>query len=83
MNRKQKALEERYRTRSEWKKPKQFDFREECDIEEVIRTINFHKKWGYKPEDVREYLVTHYKNGGKMYDTAMELLQSPLYKALS
>jgi hypothetical protein len=84
MNRKQKALEERYKAKGEcfWKKPKYVDLRKETSVEEVIKIYKRYIHYGYTAEIIRKETDRVYKNGGNTFDLAMKLLDSPLYEAL-
>jgi hypothetical protein len=85
MNRKQKALEERYKAKGEcfWKKPKYIDPREEATMERVLGVYEFYDQYGYTQKEMRKEIDRIYKDGGKTFDLAMRLLDSPLYQALT
>lgn len=90
MNRKQKAMEERYRKHStpEFRyKPKAIDTRDEVTMEFVEARIKHARKWyGTKEEadsEVRSQLSHGYKNGAELFDRAIAIENSPLGRALS
>jgi hypothetical protein len=82
-NRKQKAMEERHRAKSA--SPRIKDYRDTLNEEDFPLVYELIEDALKKRtcENERHYWTSTYKNGAKMFDRAMALLNSPLMKALS
>lgn len=82
MNRKQKAMEEAFRSKSS--KPRNKDYRKTLTEEEfqtLIDTVQDSVE-NNRCAIEREYWCYLYKNGAKMFDRAVSIVNSPLMKAL-